>query len=332
MKDIIPRFLLEKFKLKRTKTNIFPSEIKQFMIEYSKFYDWNLEDNVLNIYKLMASGISELPICEYSGCSKKVYIKSKQDICHIQRGCCIAHQTKITNLEKYGVENPFQNEEIKQKIIKTNLKNYGVENPMLSETVKQNMKHNCKEKYGVESTFQLETTKSKIKDTMIEKYGVKNPTQSNIIRKKKSEKLYEKFGVNHTTQLESTKNKIKETNLKKFGIEHSGLSNNGFKRKQYKWSTGEISWVQGYEPIVLKELDDAGYTFEEILTEPSKMPKINYEYDGKIHRYYPDIYIPKENMIIEVKSDYTFNFDLERNNAKFDATKKLGFIFKLELR
>jgi hypothetical protein len=39
------------------------------------------------------------------------------------------NKVKITNLDRYGVENPWQAKEVKEKIKKTNLDKYGVENP-----------------------------------------------------------------------------------------------------------------------------------------------------------------------------------------------------------
>jgi hypothetical protein len=53
------------------------------------------------------------------------------------------------------------------------------------------------------------------------------------------------------------------------------------------------------------------------------MPDIFYMIGTKMHKYYPDIYIPNENLIIEVKSTYTISQNLEMNQAKFEATKKL---------
>jgi hypothetical protein len=41
---------------------------------------------------------------------------------------CSIEKAKITNLEKYGVENVFQNEKIKEKSKETCLNKYGVEN------------------------------------------------------------------------------------------------------------------------------------------------------------------------------------------------------------
>lgn len=39
------------------------------------------------------------------------------------------------------------------------------------------------------------------------------------------------------------------------------------------------------------------------------MPSIWYDANNKKKRYFPDIYIKKENTIIEVKSDYTWRVD-----------------------
>lgn len=74
---------------------------------------------------------------------------------------------KSTNLEKWGVENPFQAEDIKNKIKETNLSTMGVENPMqLKETVDK-IKQTCKDKYGNENYRNCD----KNKETRISKYG-----------------------------------------------------------------------------------------------------------------------------------------------------------------
>ena len=49
----------------------------------------------------------------------------------------IIEKRRETMLRKYGVENPFQDEEIKQKIKETNLKKYGIENPNQLKTLKK---------------------------------------------------------------------------------------------------------------------------------------------------------------------------------------------------
>jgi len=59
------------------------------------------------------------------------------------------------------------------------------------------------------------------------------------------------------------------------------------------------------------------------------MPKIWYvAEDGIRRKYYPDIYIQEENMIVEVKSTWTYTKELERNKLKEKACLDAGYDFK----
>lgn len=58
------------------------------------------------------------------------------------------------------------------------------------------------------------------------------------------------------------------------------------------------------------------------------MPKIIYEFAEKKHRYYPDIYIPSRQLLIEVKSDYTYKKQLEQNQCKREQAVKDGYTFE----
>ncbi len=44
--------------------------------------------------------------------------------------------------------------------------------------------------------------------------------------------------------------------------------------------------------------------------------------------YFPDIYIPESNVIIEVKSDYTYEKELDKNIAKSQASVECGYNFQ----
>lgn len=58
---------------------------------------------------------------------------------------------KQTCLEKYGVENPFASEEIKEKIYQTNMEKYGVKIPTQNPEIQAKYKETCLEKYGYPS-------------------------------------------------------------------------------------------------------------------------------------------------------------------------------------
>jgi hypothetical protein len=86
--------------------------------------------------------------------------------------------------------------------------------------------------------------------------------------------------------------------------------------------------IQGYEHYALDELLKK-YNEEQIVIERKNVPRILYELNGKEHYYFPDIYIPHENKIIEVKSKWTFEHKKEITNAKEIYCKKAGYKFEL---
>ena len=133
-------------------------------------------------------------------------------------------KTKKTCLEKYGVENVAQDNNVKNKTKKTCLEKYGVEYITQSNTFKQKTKETCLEKYGVEYITQSNTFKQKTKETCLEKYGVEYATQSETTKQKTKESCLEKYGVEYATQSEATKQKTKETCLEKYGVESPLLS------------------------------------------------------------------------------------------------------------
>ena len=69
-------------------------------------------------------------------------------------------------------------------------------------------------------------------------------------------------------------------------------------------------------------------TEDDFTNDVKKMPRINYTFEEKMHRYYPDIYLPLQRKIIEVKSPYTYNKQLAQNNAKRDQVLLDGYAFE----
>lgn len=64
--------------------------------------------------------------------------------------------------------------------------------------------------------------------------------------------------------------------------------------------------VQGYEPQALDLLQKRFEASQ--LVVGSEVPAIPYTMDGVARTYFPDIFIPSEKRIVEVKSKYTFGF------------------------
>jgi hypothetical protein len=92
--------------------------------------------------------------------------------------------------------------------------------------------------------------------------------------------------------------------------------------------SGKEIIYQGYEMIAILELLKT-YSEEEIKSERKEIPSISYlGEDNKSHRYFPDIYIPNGNLIIEVKSEWTMKQNLEKNLLKSRAARDLGYNFE----
>ena len=128
---------------------------------------------------------------------------------------------KQTNLAKYGHENAFGSEQIKEKIKRVNLEKYGFENPMQNKEVKEKLKNTFIEKYGcaVPLVGNDEVLK-KVKTTNIERYGVENPSHSTQIQQEKENTNLDRYGFKTPLQNTEVKEKIKATNNERLGVDY----------------------------------------------------------------------------------------------------------------
>ncbi len=103
---------------------------------------------------------------------------------------------------------------------------------------------------------------------------------------------------------------------------------NAFNYKDYTLPNGDIIKVQGYEPFALDILFESGYHQDDIITSKIDVPEIWYYQNETKHRYYCDIFIISKDKIIEVKSDYTYNCEIEKNTLKAKACIDQGYDFE----
>ena len=165
---------------------------------------------------------------------------------------------------------------------------------------------------------------------------LKNPTQNADIKNKFKETCLKKYGFKNPFQNEEVKNKSKETCLEKYGVEYAMQSsivqenhqNNAFKHKKYTMPSGEIRNIQGYENYAIRDLLLI-YNENQIITLRKNIPRISYTLNNKNKYYFPDIYIPHENKIIEVKSTWTYKCDYDIIQIKSTATKNAGYNYEI---
>jgi len=224
----------------------------------------------------------------------------------------VQEKAKNTNLERRGVEWVLCDPEAHIKARETNIEKYGVENCSQREEVKELKRQKCIESFGVDCNFKAKEINDKIKQTNMEKYGVSCISKSSYAKKKSIETSFKKYGHSHHFK----SSKWMEKNFK-------------YKFHNYALPSGKIIKLQGYEPRALDYLLTK-YTEEEILHKKTDVPKLMYiGDDNKEHRYYPDFYIPKENLVIEVKSDWTYGMELLKNLFKQDIVLENGYKYML---
>jgi hypothetical protein len=199
-------------------------------------------------------------------------------------------------------------------------------------------------KYGVDSTNKLETVKSKIKNTMIENHGVVSYTLSKDFKIKSVKSKIDKYGnSNYVNSIKSKETKLKrygdknynnhekyiETCIEKYGVEHVMQSKEIFEKQQsscYGSKKYKHLYYRGsYELLFITEYEKR-FPIETL----ENCFAIKYEYESKPKIYFPDFLIKNKNIIVEIKSPWTYdnngtNEELRFiNNKKWKAAKSLN--------
>ena len=171
---------------------------------------------------------------------------------------------------------------------------------------------------------------SKGKQTKKEKYGDEN--YSNWEKGKQT--CLEKYGVTNNLWIKEVRDNIIKNNIEKYGVKHHAQSLNyeqSFNNKKYHLPSGKIITIQGYENLAL-DLLLTYYNEEDIIVGKhnifKQIGKLEYIYDNKIHTYFPDIFIKSKNLIIEVKSEWTYKFKKEISFLKKQACLNKDYNFE----
>ena len=246
------------------------------------------------------------PICKH--CGKPIEfrgIKNNKinwaEYCSISCGVYGTERIrKNTCLSKYGVDNPWKSNEIKDKIKKTCLDKYGVDNPWKCEEIRQKSKRTMLERYGVENNWESKEIVNKWQDTLEQNYGVRIPCKSSIILEKMKSTNLEKYGSEYTFSSKSIRTKIENTFIKKYGVAHP-LQNEGIYKKTQ--CNGSHSKLEDELYLYIKE----------------KFPNVCRQYkDKERYPWYCDFYIPELDYFIELQGYYTHGKHPYDPNSKSD--------------
>jgi hypothetical protein len=203
-----------------------------------------------------------------------------------------------------------------------------------SEKTLKKKKETVIKKCGYEYYLQDPSFLKKRQDEYFEKTGFKYVWSNPEVNKKRKKTLIERYGVVSPMQLEEIKNKKNKTMINRYGVEHSMQDKDIFE-KNHKCSSKKLflpdnseHFYQGYENIAILELLDMYELNVDLIIKRKDIPAIWYFNSSKRHRYFPDIFIKSKNLIIEVKSEYTFKKYLEINLIKAKACLDLGYSYE----
>lgn len=268
-----------------------------------------IEVNVLDL----VDGSHELVQCEcdYCGAAIKIeyrkYIESKNNnklLC-CNNGACRGKKSKDTCMKKYNVTNVSQLQEIKDKKVETCRKHFGVDCSFQSDEVQDKRIKTLKEKYGKDiiNVSQVKEIQDKIKVTSQERYGVDNPAQSNIVQDKIKATNQERYGCTCSFQSEEVKKKSKETMMKNHGVEHALQNKEIYNRMKAtcKEKYGNENYLASND---FKNKTRDTWSFNGHDGPCSRQQKyianlINGKINVVISGYWTDIFMEKENIVIE---------------------------------
>ena len=180
---------------------------------------------------------------------------------------------KRTVMLKYGVENPGQSPEVKDKIRKTFLEKYGETSPLKTEAVRQKIKKTCLERYGVESIGSSPEIRQKIESTCVEKYGSKTCLVNPVILAKTQKTLMDKYGVLNSGCAKEVRRKMEETCLARYGVKSTLLEPNTRHKiretMKARYGVETVSQI-GYDELTIKVMGSADEMRKYIESAPDK--------------------------------------------------------------
>ena len=269
--------------------------------------------------------------CEICGFRKileyRYYIKNTKT--HKIYTCspkCSNIKKEMTNLIKYGVKYHSMNTDVfKEKVKKTSNERYGKDYYTQTKDWSKSFKETNLIKYGETTPLKSKTIIEKIKNTKKTKYGYSG---FNNVEKRKITNML-KYGFDNPSKSELIKEKTKQTNNDKYGVDWPNQNIEVFNENQTKRfktkNHKNLFYKSSYELdfIILCEQNN-------ILIENG--PTIKYSMFGKNKIYFPDFYIPKLNLIVEIKSSYTYNLEKEINLIKktYSELNNYKFIFIID--
>jgi hypothetical protein len=289
-------------------------EFLKYVIQMTPFLD-NTSDIPFRLFHIRNNLKSQIT-CKY--CSKKL---KKIRISFCDKKCSAFYSNSDPNIKNkksksishsYSKKTDAEKRAISKKREDTNIERYGVTNNLHIPEVEQKIINKWIEKYGCDRP----SKNSNIKEILSKKAKLNS---SETVKKAKSTSL-KRYGSDNIMKTEIGKQRVAQSNIKKYGFASpmqnpefcKNYFNNHYKKfsaKDFTLPSGKIIKLLGFEPQILTQLLKK-FNESDILIgyDAYEKLKCTYTISGKTHRYIPDFYIQSKNLVIEVKSKYTYSF------------------------
>lgn len=145
-----------------------------------------------------------------------IYCKNESQ----RSGGLLAQVTIKTCQERYGVDNPNQAVEIRQKKIETCRARYGTDSVFAAPDIRRKSAETLKSRYGVTSYLSTAESRAALERMSLETWGVSYPSQSTVIKEKKRQSSIIRYGVDNVSQAEEVKALKRQTSQERYGVEN----------------------------------------------------------------------------------------------------------------
>ena len=237
------------------------------------YIDSNLNDLIIVSVNDLQEGSNKIVELQCDYCGKIVqrrygdYIRRhKKDT--INMDCCIDCKGKKmieSNLINYGTSCTLNTDDNIRKKTETWIKKYGVDNVFKDETIKNKIKSTNLDRYGFENPNQNTLVQAKREATNIEKYGTINPQQNINISRKTHKTNMKRYGYKYTTQVPFIKEKMRSSLYRNGNVPTSSQQIEVYKMVE----------KLGYEPIL--NHPEGNFSLDVAILKNGK--KIDIEYD-----------------------------------------------------
>lgn len=204
-------------------------------------------------------------------------------------------------LRKYGVEEMFSSQEVRDTINNTILEKYGVSNVGCDESIKQKIEQTMIARYGEKTSLMNPVVREKIKDTVNTRYGVSHIQQHKDIRDKRNATMLSRYGVLNPCE----NDKILEKAL----------------RKRYSTESNNLLYSNKSQLFFNKVYDKLPPYIQEQCYFANKNKEYFFRSETSI--FFVDFVIPKYKYALEYNGDYFHAIPSKYEKNYFNKKLKL---------